>query len=144
MFCTAIMNNKKEIKMKHFISVCIFLSVFGCTKEQEKPNPVKDIGCTISKVMGSQLAAHVAVKLECKNVAAINETIEQALVKVGVCDKVTVKSFVDANPVCSSIGGFLLSNLVGSAIPASWECNPARTSEEMTKVIEAACQKLKN
>jgi len=117
------------------MAFAIGFAVVSCTKDEV---------CDAGKTAGKLLAAQVAVQLDCKNVAAIEEDILVILQKTNICEKppTTVTALGPIGDViCKPIVDALVAGLL-TQVPTKYECSGSgKITDEIKAKLVAACAK---
>lgn len=134
-------NKSMNIKlgMVMILSV-VALGLNGCTKGCS----TADIGCSIEKTVVSGVAPVIATQLQCSNVDAISNDLNNIIGKVGLCKQQLGNSgkLSLPGPICSMFVDLVVNNVANIAIPASWGCSASNAKGLLKDVVMMACQKL--
>lgn len=137
--------------MKKFLVLIALLSLSGCKflePKEDKPNPIKEIGCAIGQSMGMALSVKIAEEMACSNQAAINDDMYSVLVKIKVCDPIPLveaQKFAMGVTIGSSmclLAGNTLLNSVTEVALAKWECEGGKAKEAALAKLSEICNKL--
>jgi hypothetical protein len=130
---------------KGILALVAVLAIAGCEKDEEKPHPVKEIGCQVGKVVGLTLSGEIARQLDCQNPMAIANDFNNALVKLKVCTAEDEMSAKGLGPIgvsmCKSVGSMLFTTLTAEAF-AKWECSGGAAEEKLMEKLDELCAKL--
>lgn len=131
--------------MNKLVMLLMCLFAVSCTKEQPKPNPFKDIACSIGQAVGTAVSLEIQKQLDCKNLSAIQASVYDGLVMIKVCEK-KEKSLLSvestANPICASLANVFLNVVLEKGIPSAWQCSGGLAKDKIVEVINKACAKI--
>jgi len=135
--------------MKYLITLILALSLSACESAPKKPHPIQDIGCSMGKVIGFGLSGEIALALDCKNEAAINDAIFDALVKVNVCQAPPEAMSMAFAPqesfgqrLCGSVARMAFMALTAEKF-AEWQCSGGDAKEKLFDKVDEMCSKLR-
>lgn len=116
--------------MKLLIALLPFLFFTACTSFK----------CKVEEVGAEGISKAVIVALECKNEDAVERDIIGAVKALGLCDMPQSRGVI-AEAICPGVG-HAVASIVGSKIPAEWECNPEKAKEGLAAVVTKGCSLL--
>lgn len=99
------------------------------------------IGCTAETLVVQNLPPAIAGALQCKNLAQIQVDIKAVLDKTNVCPVSKEKQGPIALLACPLVAEGAVS-LLGTAIPASWGCDPVLAKQGLAAMITTVCNLL--
>lgn len=115
--------------MRKILLITLF-ALTGCTS--------KDPVCDVAKRVSGLVAAEVATQLECKNKAAIEETIVGLLKDNNVC-KSSAQSVI-GEMICPSLVGALINGAM-KQIPSKWECSGGKAADGAYEKLLEVCKR---
>lgn len=115
-----------------FLSVLFLLALVSCKTP-----------CTQDQVLTNGLAKGVATALQCQNLPQIQTDVVNMLAKANVCS--ATSGNLKAGPITAIVCPIVATaavDLLGTAVPPSWQCDPAYAKSGVSVAISAACQLL--
>jgi len=129
--------------MKIIVALAVLVSLTACTQQEpSKPDPFRDIACSIGKTVGAVVAVGIQEQLACKNLAAISDSIQDGLVIIKVCDKMP-KLILSGNPVCMGLMAAMANTVFAAGVPADWQCEGGPSKQRALEVVQKLCEKVK-
>jgi hypothetical protein len=114
--------------MKKLLIVFLFPLFLGCSSIKEKA------GCAVEEKAVDVTSAGIVTVLECKNAAAVRMDVKFYIDKAGLC-----KTGLIGDLVCPIAVDAVLKG-IGSATPATWQCNPANPMSKLSQFLVPACK----
>ena len=127
----------QEALMKRLLSVLVLVVLMlpGCSW-------ISNLGCTVEHSAAGAISSSVSTALQCANSAQVLTDVTSLLAKTNICSlpskKPTDKTGPIAMVICPVVSQLAASEL-GTAVPASWQCNPALAKEGVAMALTTAC-----
>lgn len=128
--------------MKIIVALAVLVSLTACSKDESKPDPFKNIQCSIGKTVGAVVAVGIQEQLECKNLAAITDSIEDVLIVLKVCDP-QPKMILSGNPLCMGLMAAMANTVFAAGVPADWQCEGGPSKQRALEVVQKLCERVK-
>lgn len=128
--------------MKIIVALAVLVSLTACSKDESKPDPFRDIACSVGKTVGAVVAVGIQEQLACKNIGAITGSIEDALVMIRVCDPLP-KMILSGNPLCMSLMAAMANTVFATGVPADWQCEGGPSKQRALEVVQKLCERVK-
>jgi len=109
------------------------------------------VGCTNQKCeetlggAASFISEKIATSLDCKKPLEIRADLLDMCAKLGVCEKAKGMTPVQAkgavgDALCPALAKGMVALLVGTALPAKYECAGGTSADALAKIVETACK----
>lgn len=127
----------------------------GCTSTPAQPNPapIVAVGCSVETTVTMAIASAVAAAANCSNITAIQTDVQDDLGKANFCDSVSqamsqkALKFTPHSKIKGVVGDLVcpiavqsLDTLVGTNLPAAWNCAPNAGTGSIAALIVTACE----
>jgi hypothetical protein len=144
---------------KFLLSTCLLFGVVACTSTTPTPapNPVQDVVCPLETTVTTAIVPPLAQSLSCANQAQMTADIQKALNVGNFCPVATAQQNLNlhykagklpvkgpiANVACPVVVDAVIG-LVGSKLPASWQCTASTSPSAATisTLITGYCEKI--
>lgn len=104
----------------------------SCSKE--------DVKVKTSALVTTNLSTAIVTSLECANSAAVTADVKA---KVDDLLKIQAEGNIVAETFCKTVVDLVVPQLIGAALPVTWECKATTASASVTDLLKAkGCEKL--
>jgi len=102
------------------------------------------VGCTVQHAAAGAITTGVANALQCTNGAQILADVTAVIQKSNICTLPAKKPGMPmqgaiANAGCPALIPLIVTE-IGTAIPASWQCNPVAAATGISAALTQACE----
>ena len=122
--------------MKKLLLLCTLLSLSGCFKKTQLPDPI----CKAVFKATTATANIVATALQCANPSAIAGDLSTQIIGLGLCAETAQQSTL-SDLLCPQLST-LVASMATSPIPASWQCSTTVVTDIIKTQIADACAKV--
>ena len=117
---------------KILIFALLMVGLSGCTQcESKKPD------CELTDKYAEWAAGGLATTFDCKNPAAIAESIKGTVDRLNLCEN--RGAGISAELICKPVSTFVTAKLVDLTLPAEWECSGGVPAQSLERFLYTAC-----